>query len=135
MYDEMTNFTAAAERSKREGYLDLAKRITTEGRICSKLIKHGLASGYSISVFDSEEWSVTKSTSYTEIMEVMFCTDSDVVVFYDAEGNRIGNVALIYGNDGYDVISDWSAPNDAALEAFSDWLKPVTDYADKFEPA
>lgn len=135
MYDEMTNFTAAAERSRREGFLDHARRITAEGRICSKLVKHGLASGYSISVWDSEEWAVTKSTSYSEIMEALFCTDMDNVVFYDKDGERVGNVLLVYGNDGYDVMSDMGAPNAAALTAFMEWLRPVSDYAEKFEPA
>jgi hypothetical protein len=135
MFDEMTNFTTYAERARREGHLDLAKRIETEGRICSRLVKHALASGYTVSVNDSEEWTVIKSTSYREVMEALFTTDQDTLLFRDADGNRLGTVLLVYGNDGYDVMADMSGPNDAALEAFCEWLKPVEKYADQFEPA
>jgi len=135
MYDEMTNFTTYADRALRDGHLDLAKRIETEGRICSRLVKHALASGYTVSVHDSEEWTVIKSTSYREIMEALFTTDQETLLFRDKDGNRLGTVLLVYGNDGYDVMADMSAPNDGALEAFCDWLKPVEQYADKFEPA
>jgi hypothetical protein len=39
---------------------------------------------------------------------------------------------MIYGN-GADVISDYSAIDDAALDAFGAWLEPVTKYAEKFQ--
>jgi hypothetical protein len=135
MIDAMTNFTTYADRARRDGHLDLAKRIETEGRICSFLVKHALAAGYTVSVHDGEEWSVIRSTKYTEIMEELFTTDSNSLLIRDKDGKRLGSIELIYGNDGYDVMGDWSAPNDEALEALSEWLKPVTEYADKFEPA
>lgn len=135
LYDPMTNFTTYADRARREGHLALAKRIETEGRICSKLVKHALASGYVVSVHDGEEWAVSKSSKYTEIMADIFTTDENTVVFHDKDGNRIGSVFLVFGNDGYDVMADQSAPSWDELEKFTDWLKPVTDYAQTFETA
>lgn len=134
MTDEMTNFTTYAERARREGHLDLAKRIETEGRICSRLVRHGLAAGYLISVNDGEEWTVVKSTKYREIMEELFTTDENTILFHNAEGKRIGSVFLVFGNSGYDVMADQSAPDWQSLDAFTDWLKPVSEYADRFEP-
>jgi len=135
MYDPMTNFTTYADRARREGHLDLARRIETEGRICSRLVKQAHAAGYTVSVHDGEEWAVICSTKYTEIMDELFTTDTNTIRIRDKDNNKIGDVFLVYGNDGYDVMGDWSAPDADKLEAFSAWLKPVTDYADTFDRA
>ena len=35
------------------------------------LVKYTLAKGFTVSVFDGEEWAVTKSTGYNEIIEAI----------------------------------------------------------------
>lgn len=35
------------------------------------LVKYTLAKGYTVSVFDGEEWAVTKSAGYNEIIEAI----------------------------------------------------------------
>jgi hypothetical protein len=35
------------------------------------LVKYTLAKGYTVSVFDGEEWAATQSTSYNEIIEAI----------------------------------------------------------------
>lgn len=130
LYDPMSNFTAYVDRARREGHLALARRIETEGRICSRLVKHALASGYTVSVHDGEEWAVICSTSYNEIMADIFTTDMNTIRIRDKDKQVVGNVTLVFGNDGYDVMADWTDTPE-----FNDWLKPVNEYADKFEPA
>lgn len=120
-------FTKAAKETSDKA---LSKRITIEGRIVSKLIKHGLASGYKVSLHDGEEWVVKSNTSYSQIMAAAYSSDWDMVRFRDNDKKVIGTVTLIYGNDGYDVISDYSSSD---VEAFDTWLKPVTEYATTFE--
>lgn len=132
----MTNpFTKSAKQARDRGEPDTARRLTIEGRVVSKLIKHALKAGYTVSVYDGEEFPLKYATSYAKIIDACFSTDSDVLVFrrndaakHDGIGTYVGRVILIYGNEGYDVISDYAGGDD--LEGFSAWLKPVEDYAE-----
>lgn len=132
----MTNFAKYAAEARARGNYSLARRIETEGKICRKLVKRALAWKYVVSVSNGEEWIVRQSNHLNEIMAALFETDSDTITIRDPArtmpdhpklGAKVGTVALIYGNDGNDVISDWSAPD---LEAFTAWLEPVTKYAE-----
>ena len=78
-----------------------------ERAICMRLVSRALAAGYSVSVFDGEEFLLVDSRNKTAILAAMFSTDYDALTFRDATGRKIGVVALIYGN-GEDVISDYS---------------------------
>lgn len=119
----MDNFTQYADRAKSRGQNDLAKRIMTERRICSALIKQVLADGHALSVFDGEEWTVDNSRDAAVIRHALFTTDGDELVVSDLAKKRIGWFSLIYGNDGYDVISDYTA-NDYCQSVW-DRLEPM----------
>ncbi|SFJ47639.1 hypothetical protein SAMN03159338_1499 [Sphingomonas sp. NFR04] len=105
------------------GYKRLIKRIETEGKIARKAAQALLDAGYSVSVYDGEETTVTRSTSIGEIMAAMNTTDDDRLIAFDAEGKRVGFVWFVYGNGGDDVISDYACSLEAALA-------PVNAYAD-----
>lgn len=126
-------FIKSANEAKVRGDRSVAHRLTVEGRIVSKLIKHGLASGYAVSVCDGEEWVVKQSTDYAKLIAACASTDEDRIRFWSLgadDHHKIGTVTLIYGNCGYDVISDYSSDD---LDAFSAWIKPVEDYAETFD--
>lgn len=76
-----------------------------EARIARKIVADALAKNWKVCVFDGEEWPLESSTKETEILEAMCSTDSDVLRFRDADGQPVGKVWLIWGNDE-DVISD-----------------------------
>ena len=78
-----------------------------EARIARKIVKDALANGWTVSVYDGEEWTVKSSTDSRAILEAMCSTDSDVLRLRDASGESIGNIWLVWGNDE-DVISDHS---------------------------
>lgn len=126
----MNPFTTVARQRRAEGAIALARRIETEGRIARKLVQHALASGYAVSVYDGEAWALKRSRKLADIMGALFSTDDDTLVFRDAEGARVGSVNLVYGNDGYDVISDYGAPD---LDAFTVWMRPIDEYAEAQE--
>jgi hypothetical protein len=106
----------------------VAKRIRIEGRIVRKLIKSALAvPGNTVSVYDGEVWCLTKSSDYAAIMAALNSTDDDQLMIRDKDGNKLGWVRLIYGNDGYDVISDYSISLD---ELF---MKQVQSFVDMIE--
>jgi hypothetical protein len=102
----------------------LITRIEVEGKVARKLVQAMIAAGCSVSVHDSMEIVVDRSKSLMEIMAALFSTDDDRLFAYDAAGKKLGWAWLVYGNDGYDVISDYSC----AIEHI---LAPVNDYADE----
>lgn len=96
--------------------------IERETKISHKVVTCLLDAGFSVSVFDGEEWAIEKSVNRNKIYKEMWSTDEDTLYACDSEGERIGWVSLIYGND-VDIISDYTTN-------LEDVLKPANDYAD-----
>lgn len=78
-----------------------------ERKIARKVIDDAIAAGHTIDVFDGEEVVVKRSAEAETIFGAMFSTDSDTLIIHK-DGKRIGAVWFVYGNTGYDVISDYS---------------------------
>jgi hypothetical protein len=76
-----------------------------EARIARKIVKDALANGWTVSVYDGEEWTVKRSADSRAILDALCTTDSDVLRLRDASGEPVGNIWLVWGNDE-DVISD-----------------------------
>ena len=110
------------------GQLDrsVARRIMIEMRIVRRIVDAGLAAGYSFDVFDGETTTLRSSKSKRTIEAALMTTDEDVLTVRGHDGRILGCINLIYGNDGYDVISD----NTISLDAF---LDPIMTYADQLE--
>ena len=107
----------------------LARRIRAEKRIATALVTHALDRGYRISVNDGEDWPVKRSADKAEIMAALFSTDEDTIVLRSSAGEKVGWFRLIYGNDGWDVVSDYSAnPTCDAI-----WEKVIRPLSDKIE--
>lgn len=81
---------------------------STEHRIVSQLLSTALPLGYTVSVFDGEEWTLRNSQDPGAIIQALATTEIDLLSFRDASGALIGWVQLIWGN-GEDLISDCSA--------------------------
>ena len=94
-----------------------------EGVIMTQVILDALAAGYNITVDDGEDESTPKQ-ALGDILAAMCATESgDTLCFADANGQQVGWVQFIYGNDGYDVVADYSAnPATAALLANAERL-------------
>ena len=97
-----------------------------ENAIISTAIDAILSASCKISVFDGEEYPVKRSSDKDEIVKALRSTGEDTLVIRDSDGVKIGVVYFIYGNDGHDVIADYTA-----LPVIEDMLKPATDLADK----
>jgi hypothetical protein len=104
-----TAFTTYAERATTNGHPRLAKRLLLEQRACGYLVDECLRRGYKISVHDGEAWCLTRSANRHEIMCALASTDEDTLLIRGAEDMTLGRFWLIYGNDGYDVIADYTA--------------------------
>src|SRR5262245_53509291 len=98
------------------------KRTTDEGRIIGTLLDHAIASGYSLTVFDGEDYACCNRRDADDVLRLMGATDEEIVVLR-RDGIHVADVTLIYGNEPYEVVADY-ASND--LNAFEAWLAPVT---------
>jgi hypothetical protein len=98
-------------------------RRRMEKAIARRIIKDALAEGWSVRIDNgAEEELPPASTDLRTIMAGLFLTDEDVLYFFK-DGVRQGWVCLIYGNDGWDVVNDYTAN----LEAFMEGASSVAD--------
>lgn len=106
---------------------DTCSRIRLELRIVRKLVSSLTADGWYITVDNGDMEEIRNSRKVTDIMKVVFLTDEDFLYVSKKptpEGEQYDAfVMLIYGNDGWDVISDYSVSLESAV-------KPVMDYAE-----
>ena len=116
------------QRNPEPGHLcETCARIRLEMRIMRKTIQALIAAGWFVTIDNGEAEEIRNNKSVTEIMKVVFLTDEDFVYVSKVptpEGEPYDHfVRFIYGNDGWDVINDYST----ALESV---MKPVMDYAE-----
>lgn len=107
--------------------MNLHKRIEIEKAIYARIVQDALIMGYKVSVFNGEEYALELSSDYFDIIEAGSSTDEDTLVFY-LDDKRSGFVYLVYGNTGWDLISDCTATQ--GIEAI---LKGAEDLADYLE--
>ena len=100
-------------------------RMAIERRIVKRAVKDLIEAGFPLSVYDGENESAKTSTDYKLLHDALMETDEDFVNVWE-NGKRIGWVRFTYGNDGYDVISDYTVN-------LEDALKSVNDFADTLD--
>ena len=107
----------------------IARRQRIEVKVARRLIRRLLAHdpNWTICVHDGEELALCGSRSEGEILGAMFSVDMEhLIVRADSGARRIGAVLLVYGNDGYDVLTDWSVSDpdfDRIVNGVSDWAE------------
>ena len=86
----------------------LRARIATERRIVKRVVRDALAGGFALIVNDGAE-EFPPSQNAKELFDRLMNTDEDYLIFTNPEtGTRFGWVRFIYGNDGWDVINDYT---------------------------
>ena len=80
-----------------------------ERQIIERIVKDALAAGFQITVDDGgDEPSLKRSTDQDAIMAAVMLTDEDRL-YYSQPGQPLqGWVRLVYGNDGWDVVCDYT---------------------------
>jgi hypothetical protein len=78
-------------------------RQDLERRIADEVAKALIGRGYIIRIFDGEEYATRRTTDPVTIQKALMLTDED---FFFA--THWATVHFVYGNDGYDVIHDYS---------------------------
>jgi hypothetical protein len=72
------------------------------------LVKHALAQGHTISVWDGEEWQVSHSSKYQKIIEAIESVEeAQIKVRMQAHGNLLGvaNISA-YGLEDDETVTD-----------------------------
>jgi len=105
--------------------MTVEQRRKIERRIVSRVVKDALRAGHTLSVNNGgDEFEISKSSSYRDVMDSLMATDEETLILHDDSGAKVGGVFFVYGNDGYDVICDYSS----RLEQF---LKGAGELSDK----
>ena len=86
-----------------------------------QLIKAAINSGFTVSVWDGEEWQVKRSTKEGEIIDAVKSVEEANLKFRDADGNNQG-FALVsaFGLEPDETVIDCSA-NRAWIDAALGW--------------
>ena len=94
----------------------VAKRQRIERLIVSTVVKSALAYKWLISINTGGETILKRCDDCDSIMNSIMSVDDEQLIFYDITGVRKGWIRLVYGNDGFDVIADYSSPIEFLLE-------------------
>lgn len=85
------------------------KDYTTSGErgVATRLVRAALNAGYTVSVYDEEEWTVGNSRKEREILAALAGTETNTLRFR-RNGENLGSMLLIWGNDetGEELIAD-----------------------------
>jgi len=80
--------------------------LSIERMVAEKLVTDALKTEYAITIRDGEEFTLRRSKEKNAILEAMCTTDEDYL-YFSLDGQNIGWVRLIWGNEE-DVISDYT---------------------------
>lgn len=104
---------------------DIAKRQRMERSICRRLILDAVKAGYTVGVHNGEEVVIRHATSSKAVLAELFSVDEERLLIY-RDGKLFGEVLLVYGNSGYDVVCDYSSklePIMAGAQALADRIE------------
>lgn len=81
-----------------------------EKEIVSWVVQDLLKAGFALSVYYGDgNWGAEKSIDAVAIVKDLMATDDEKLVAHRAgSSNTAGWVRFVYGNDGYDVICDYT---------------------------
>ena len=107
-------------------------RMGIEQQIIRRAVIDILGEGYNISLYDGGEFTVKRSIDLDLILNATQTTDGDMLKVYDGD-ELIGTVTLIYGNDGHDVIADYSLSLEEVLKGASLLADELADEDHEFD--
>jgi hypothetical protein len=93
--------------------MNVRLRMKVEELLVKQVVAELLAAGYSLGVHDGEELTIHHSRNLNAIVKKLFTADRDDIYVYVDGGNKRDTrcdywVRCVYGNEGIDVISDYS---------------------------
>lgn len=84
-------------------------RVQIERTILCKIVDSALREGYLVSISNGGEgMEVDKSSSLITILDHLHNCDVEHIYFHKEDGSFVGSVVMVYGNDGWDAVADYS---------------------------
>ena len=108
--------------------MNISTRQMIEKGIAKRVVRAAIEAGFTVSLYDGGEWTVKRSRKLSEVVGAMFTVDEERLDIRNAEGGLIGNVWFVYGNDGFDALSDYTA-----TETMERLLSDANKYAESME--
>ncbi len=72
------------------------------------LVKHALAAGHTVSVYDGEEWACKKSASHNQIIADIESVEEAQLIIRDAAGEKLGWALVVLGLADDELVADFS---------------------------
>lgn len=109
--------------------MDVKQRQAIEKRIVKHAVSDLLKAGYFLGVNDGEVETITRSNDKAAILAAMFTTDQDWLMVYESANapSRFGWISFVYGNDGWDVMSDYTTNLDDVLKSTDELSQGIGD--------
>lgn len=73
------------------------------------LVKHSLSKGFTVSVFDGEEWQVNRSNKYQAIIDAIESVEESQLKIRNAEGDYMGWALIIPSLFDDETVADFSS--------------------------
>ncbi|MEQ1694754.1 MAG: hypothetical protein ABL901_02840 [Hyphomicrobiaceae bacterium] len=103
-------------------------RVAIERTLCKRVIRALFARGYQLRVHSGDDWETPRciqASDEDDLMQALFNLDEAHLVVYKGKARaQFGWVKLVFGNDGWDVISDYTVNLEGVLT-------PVNDHANR----
>lgn len=101
----------------------ICQRIAVEQEIVVKVVDAALSAGYLLQTdLNEDPRPESPTTDRAAILAEMMETDDEFLGLFK-DGGRCGWVRFVYGNDGWDVVSDYTTN-------LENLLSPINAYAD-----
>lgn len=103
------NFTRGIATNLAEGDKSYARNIQCWQLNIEYAVRAALNAGFLVGVNDGEVTTVKHSADFDTIMDALWTTDEDYLLFYKIGSDaHFGWIWLVYGNGPDEVISDYS---------------------------
>ncbi len=101
---------------------EVAERRKIEKSIIRRFALDAIKAGFTLGVCDGQEVVIKGATTAKAVLDKMFSVDEEDLLVYD--GSRlVGMVNLVYGNGGWDVISDYSPSMEPLMKGVNELVE------------
>ena len=119
----MIDYQKTADNARAKGSIALALRIELEIKICNQLLV-ALAADKDVRKLEINGANISKTATALALSTMTESDEADVIIHYNGEGGHTAYFALVFGNDGYDLINDYGGHKskelyDAAMKGIS----------------
>jgi hypothetical protein len=98
----------------------IRRRIVMERMVTRRAIRDMISAGYQLRWFDGGEWMSPRTNDIDALMLESHACDEQVLYVFrtkdDGKWLACGSIYFVYGNDGYDVIADYSISLEKSLK-------------------